>query len=488
MLKGLEISEVSFSYLHSSNDILRLDSEYFKKQYINEENLIREINYQKLVELGNTILSFGAYSLNNHITYKTEGIPFIRGINLKKGRIDFNNVLYINNEENNLLYKSQVQPETILLSMSGTIGDLAIANKNLNFPLNSNQDIAKIHPSPNIGQYFLYTFLSTHFGQNYLKREARGSVQQHVYLSQIEKIKIPRFSKNFEASVENAVIESNNLYDLSAQLYKQAESILLKEIYLECFKPLAEGINIKTFSQSFALTGRLDAEYYQPKYDQLVEKIKSQTYDSLINIVKIKKSIEPGSKNYREEGLPFMRVADFSKFGLTEPQKYLASEFVTENKDKINKLKPKTGTILFSKDGTVGTAYQLREDFNGITSGAILHLKVRDKAKIIPEYLTLALNSQIVQMQAERDAGGSIILHWRVSEIENVLVPIIDYSKQQLIADLVEKSFALKKQSKHLLETAKRAVEIAIEENEQTALDYINQNTQLDASKYRKYS
>ena len=35
----------------------------------------------------------------------------------------------------------------------------------------------------------------------------------------------------------------------------------------------------------------------------------------------------------------------------------------------------------------------------------------------------------------------------------------------------------LKEQSEHLLEVAKRAVEIAIEEDEKTALDYIKQES-----------
>ena len=77
-------------------------------------------------------------------------------------------------------------------------------------------------------------------------------------------------------------------------------------------------------------------------------------------------------------------------------------------------------------------------------------------------------------MQAERDAGGSIILHWRISEIENVVVPLIDFEKQKEIAKLVEESFALKKQSEKLLEVAKRAVEIAIEESEEKAIKFIN--------------
>ncbi|WP_296621221.1 hypothetical protein [Marivirga sp.] len=119
----------------------------------------------------------------------------------------------------------------------------------------------------------------------------------------------------------------------------------------------------------------------------------------------------------------------------------------------------------------------LREDAEFITSGAILHLTVKDKKQINPQYLSLVLNSELVQMQAERDAGGSIILHWRVIEIANVIVPIIDYGKQQKIAELVEESFKLKKQSEHLLEVAKKVVEMAIEQDEQTALDWMDKQT-----------
>lgn len=57
------------------------------------------------------------------------------------------------------------------------------------------------------------------------------------------------------------------------------------------------------------------------------------------------------------------------------------------------------------------------------------------------EYLTLVLNSKAVKMQSERDAGGSIILHWHVSEIENVVVPIIGFTKQQEITKLIEKFY-----------------------------------------------
>ena len=54
--------------------------------------------------------------------------------------------------------------------------------------------------------------------------------------------------------------------------------------------------------------------------------------------------------------------------------------------------------------------------------------------------------------------------------MNNITTLIIDYKIQEKIAGLVEESFKLKKQSEQLLETTKRAVEIAIEEGEEKAI------------------
>jgi hypothetical protein len=51
------------------------------------------------------------------------------------------------------------------------------------------------------------------------------------------------------------------------------------------------------------------------------------------------------------------------------------------------------------------------ENAEMITSGALVHLKVKNKTELLPDCLSLILNSEIVQKQAERDSGGSIIVH-----------------------------------------------------------------------------
>ena len=187
-------------------------------------------------------------------------------------------------------------------------------------------------------------------------------------------------------------------------------------------------------------------------------------------IVCISKSIEPGSEAYQDEGIPFVRVSDVSKYEITPPEIFLSKDVVPN----IASLYPKKDTILFSKDGSVGIAYKLEQDEDIVTSGALLHLTIKNTSEVLPDYLTLVLNSPVVQMQAERDSNGAVIQHWKPSEIENVIIPILGMDKQKELVDMVQKSFVLRRQSKQLLEYAKQAVELAIEQGEDVALDWLN--------------
>ncbi|MFC3875125.1 restriction endonuclease subunit S domain-containing protein [Neisseria musculi] len=87
-----------------------------------------------------------------------------------------------------------------------------------------------------------------------------------------------------------------------------------------------ENIAVQLFSQSFASSGRLDAEYYQPKFDRLLAHIRKQKYACLGDLADLSKSVEPGSEAYRDEGIPFVRVADLSGFGIAPTDKFLNPE------------------------------------------------------------------------------------------------------------------------------------------------------------------
>ena len=338
----------------------------------------------------------------------------------------------------------------------------------------------------------LLTLFKSLLIQNLMKKGCSGTILTAIGKSEFEKIPIPlirqevqdeiakHVKKSFELRMEamqlleNAKLTVENIIDTGGgnlliynelqlrafEEWNQAVWLLFTEIgitsNIDVKAPI--GSTYKKLSNSFLKSGRLDAEYYQPKYDHLFSELKRFKTKTIRQIATLSKSIEPGSDAYCEKGIPFIRVADLSKFGLSEPAVYLNK---LEFKDTI---RPQKDTILLSKDGSVGIAYKMEEPIDVITSGAIIHLNITDK-DVLPDYLTLVLNSSVVKLQAERDAGGSIIQHWKPSEIEDVIIPILPTSEQVTISKMLQQSFTLRKESKRLLQEAIQIVETAIEEN-----------------------
>lgn len=187
----------------------------------------------------------------------------------------------------------------------------------------------------------------------------------------------------------------------------------------------------------------------------------------------MKKGFEPGAESYQEpssaeatagKGMKqFIRVSSLSKYEISDSeQKYLSDEL-------YNKLKadyqPQKGEILLTKDASPGIAYVLKENIEGIISSGILRLKLKDTG-IEDEYLALCLNSIIGKMQAERDAGGSVIMHWKPEEIKNVVIPILPKPIQQKISSFIRQSFESRIKAKELLEEAKKKVEDMIDKGD----------------------
>lgn len=333
----------------------------------------------------------------------------------------------------------------------------------------------------------LLTLFKSEVMQNLLKQSCSGTILTAINHTELQKIVVPKIRKevqdkiaeNIQKSIalrnksksllENAKVQVENviqtggyktLLEQSLYYFRLAEWLLLQELFLDYWQSRGSvSCSIKSFS-AVQSTGRLDSEYYQPKYDELFEHLAKYKCTKLGDIVAIKKSIEPGSDSYIEEGIPFIRVSDVNKFEIGKTDLHLSpKEF------NIEVLRPHKNTIIFSKDGSIGIAYKCEKNLDIITSGALLHLDIRNE-NILPDYLTLVLNSIVTQLQAERDSNGAIIQHWKLDDIKKIIVPVLPMQIQSLIAEKVQKSFALRKQSKRLLEQAKRMVEEEIEKKE----------------------
>ena len=465
MLEGLEISILNN---HELERTLRIDSEFYSKGNLKLDRKLKSFD-------SNRLTNYSIISDGNHMSisdsFVESGIPYYRGGDIYNMFIEQSpNPFYIPRSvfDMNTMQRSHLKKGDILMSIVGAIiGNLSLVTTDNDATCSCK--LAIIRPYANLTPEYIMTFLRSQIGQSQIQRYRRGSGQTGFILEDFGQILVPELTEVIMEFVKRCVLKAQQVYTLGSIRYQNALDRLYGQLKLQNLQLDKSNIKVLNIKKSFLDSGRLDAEYYHPKYDILFEQLSQIKCKRLGNLITLQKSIEPGSDFYQSEGVPFVRVADLTKFGVTKPSIYLDEEIF---KDVI---RPKKDTILMSKDGSIGIAYKVEKDEDFITSSAILHLQITDD-NILPDYLTLILNSKVVQMQAERDAGGSIIQHWKPSEISNVVIPILPMEKQLEISQLVQESFRLRNESKRLLGVAKTAVEIAISESEGKALNYLKEN------------
>ncbi len=135
------------------------------------------------------------------------------------------------------------------------------------------------------------------------------------------------------------------------------------------------------------------------------------------------------------EGIPFLTVKDMYSNGLD----FINCSYISYEEYKKalnNNCSPKIGDVLFSKDGTVGKVYVLKDrmDFVVLSSIAIL----RPKHTILNNlFLGQILSSEKFLYQATQQKTGSALRRIVLRDIKNLKIPIPPLPEQKKIAQIL---------------------------------------------------
>ena len=375
----------------------RMDAEYYQPEYLENEKIIK--NYKngfkllgELLKRKNAITG-GATPLGAE--YLKSGIPFLRVQNVMQNYLELDDVVYISDEiHNGLLKRSKIKSGDVLLTITGvSYGKSATIPENFTEG-NINQHSVKIEIDDKvIFPEFLSTFLNSKFGKYQNDRKITGLSRPGLVYTELKDILIPLVNLDKQIKIKNLVKISNDILKQSKSLYSQAEDLLLEELGLKDFEiedDLAYVVNLSDVKTA----RRADSDYFQPKYQRILSKIRTHNKQLLGDLVSMKKGVEPGSDAYQDEGKLFIRVSSITKHGIIDKdQKYLSDELY---KTLRKSYEPKIGDILLTKDATPGIAYVLKEPIEGIIAGGIIRLKLKEE--IEAEYLALCINSVSGQM------------------------------------------------------------------------------------------
>lgn len=461
MLEGLEVSEVAYSEVVKMSNDFRINSEFFSKQFLQLKGG-RNSAFLPLKQLAKVADGDHSKFPDNQL----EEVRYLQARDITNNFLEITSDVFVSKEYFSKNQRSIIIEETILLSIMGTVGDIAITPKGFQACM-CNRALAIIRDVKTISPQFLFTFLITKQAASLIERLKNGGVQQRINLDVLGELEIPILEIALQDKVAQLVVLAQETRQQSKQKYNEAEQALLEAVGLADFKPSTQNTNIKSFTQSFGTSSRLDAEYYQPKYEDYLKLIfeYKEGWAKLSEICTLKDA------NYNpndETEYQYIELSDIDKSGgITGCTNGLGSDLPSRARRFVN-----AGDVVVSSiEGSLSSCALVPDQYDkALCSTGFYVIK---SAKISSETLLVLMKSELMQNILKQNCSGTILTALNKDEFSNLPVPKINLTTQTNISELVKQSFTLKAQSKHLLNVAKRAVEIAIEQDEAAALAYI---------------
>lgn len=463
LLEGLEVTEIRLKDVRKNNEKLRIDSGYFAKPMLAAEQAIRT-HANGYNELGRLFSRFikGIFDINAD-AYVDVGVPFLRILNLRNGVIDDSDMAMIPETVHRLEAKTELRRGDIVLSKTAyPAASLVTLDR-----CNTSQDTIATTLSDYGAEHYtaeaVVAYLNSDLGRRLLWRQFQGNVQLHLSLSDGRKVPVPKLPLSVQRAITQAFRQAEKQRTQAHSSISAAEKTFLDALGLENWQPPEPLSYVRRSRDAFA-AGRLDAQYFQPKFDATAEHLShSFKLDTLGLMGQVLKGT---TVPYSENGdIPIIRSGDLGD--IDSDDKFLRST----SSEPIFYLVP--GDVLISSIGfgSIGKVQVFDKPGRYGTVGEVTVVRQR---KINPYYLAAFLRSTAGQLQIDRFITGATgQLHLYPRDVAKLWVPILPEAQQAEFEKFELHATQHRIHAADLLDAAKRAVELAIEDSEAAALRHL---------------
>ena len=405
-----------------------------------------------LVTKGETPLWRGDSFLN-------EGIPFLRGKNIK-GEIDFDDIVYISEDVHERMKRSVLNDDFFLLTIAGTLGDVSFFKRE--YPeCNINQDIAKIKLTDEISYEYAVVYFQTKFANSQIRILSNGATRGHLNFSQV---------RSFDVIVpppdtQNHIVEiMQSAYDQKRQKDQEADAVL-DSIDDYVLAELRIGLPVVEDRKCFVVyaaetAGRqVDSHFHQPKYREFKQALEAGKYQvaSLSSLITdLKNGVE--IRTYSDYGYRYLRVSDLGQHGIENHNpRYVDVEEIPD------KIRLTSNSFLISRSGSLGLVSVIEKEIRETILSSHIFKVDLDTTIIRPKYLETLFRSQIGQPQFFQNNNGGVIPEISQAALKSISVVVPPFDIQERIADEAVKrqseATKLRQEADTIVEVAQREVE-----------------------------
>lgn len=395
---------------------------------------------------------FGPFA-RTYVADRTAGVAFLSSADMLCAKLEPKN--YLSKVLTRNLERLLVFDGTILISCSGTIGNVVMCSKDYN-NLAVSQHAIRVNALDEENMGFLYAFLQSEPGQFLVTRNKSGSVIESIYEADVSSLTIPVLPKALRQELTRLIRKANTLRVEANGLLIAAENELQETCKLPDLAKLKVDNPIDNYGEATTFicslsevlklgddfnTLRIDSTFYNPIALRARRAIKSMKLwttveDGYEAVILLGKTFVPGvHKVEKAFGIPYYTGKELFKFRQS-PETYITCQ----KKQILEKLTVKAGTILITCAGTVGKVMYVRGE---LENTAITHDAIRvlsSANKLHSGYLYAFLVSEYGKIQLEQCSYGSVIPRLYSDHIKNIVLPV-PLDKGNSIGEKVDQAF-----------------------------------------------
>ncbi len=322
---------------------------------------------------------------------------------------------------------------TVLFSSRAPIGKVAIADDSMY----CNQGFKNMICNDEIDSKYLYFFLK--YNSEKIKFMGRGATFKEISKSQMEGLEICLPSLTVQNQVTTGLMKIDELVG-----GKKKQLTLLEMMTRSRFK--MEGLEICLPSltvQNQVTTGLMKIDELvggKKKQLTLLEMMTRSRFNELVagtNIIVPAEDLcsdivdcPHSTPKYTGIDLkyPSIRTTDINNGQINwTTMKYVDHR---EYLERTRRLVPQPGDIVYSREGSYGDCVIIPENIE-MCLGQRTMLFRPNRKKVTSEYMEVALQSEDVKKQADKNNTGSTVPHVNVKDAKRFLIPLVDLESQE---------------------------------------------------------
>lgn len=471
-MKGLEVSTIPLSEVLAENNTKRLDPEFFIKAAIAAFRRLKEAP-----RLGDFVKSgYRVVYENTKVVDREEGLKAGLPLFLQSADID---TPFINQDRmacvpmaDWLRYpKGRIKSGELLIEVKGKAEKVAVVP--FDFPERTlvTGTCFKLSTREPWQRSVLLAHLIGRYGSILKDRLKTNLLVAYIAKDDLYRIPVPRTDKQLSSRIHALVEASLGTRNEILRQQERANSVLLASLGSADWNPrlpLAYGARAADV-ESF---GRLDAQYFMPAKEQVRQSLARLPGGLLSDRVSSSRE-----QWLPENAPPTMRVRNYDVTDALVPLLDIEKEPICAADIGSMKKVLRDGDVVISrlraylKEIAVVRA---ENEVPSVGSSEFIVLRPKDKS-ISAATLMVYLRSAPVQTILKWCQDGS--QHPRFSESDLLSIPVPDTIAQVSpeVTSIVEAGFAARARARNLLEAAKRALEIVVEDGERAAIAHLEE-------------